>query len=80
MWDSIYKKVKFLLGDNDSIARKASIFYCHRFNGVPLKEIGAHFGISESGVSLASSRFSQVLQRNKKLRKKIELVQNQLNL
>ncbi len=44
-----------------------------------LKEIGAHFGISESGVSLASYRFSQVLQRDKKLRKKIEQVQNQLN-
>jgi hypothetical protein len=78
--ESIYNNVKHFLNDNESIVRKAAIFLCHQHNGTPLKEIGAHFGIGESGVSLASHRFSQTLKRNRKLRKRMEEIQSALNL
>ncbi len=78
--ESIYSKVKVILDGSESVARKATIFLCHQYTGSPLKEIGLHFGISDSGVSLASRRFSETLKRNRKLRKRIEEIQNQLIL
>lgn len=78
--ESIYYQVKILLDDSESVARKAAIFLCHKYTGTPLNEIGAYFSISDSGVSLASHRFSATLKRNRKLRKKIGEIQSQLNL
>ena len=52
--ESIYKKVKNLF-DDESIAKKVTIYASHRFNGEPLREIGAYFGIGESAVSLSSN-------------------------
>ncbi len=78
--ETIYHQVKSLLDGNESVAKKAAIFLCHKHTETPLKEIGAHFGISDSGVSLASHRFSETLKRNRKLRKKIGEIQSHLNL
>ena len=78
--DSIYSQVQILLGDSESVARKAAIFLCHKYTGASLKEIGVQFGISDSGVSLASHRFSQTLKGSRRLRKKIGEIQSQLGL
>ena len=78
--DLVHEAAKSLLEGRDVISRKAALYICHHFSGKTLKEIGNHFGISESAVSLASSRFSQQLKKNGKLKKKIELIQNKLNL
>ncbi|GBD96643.1 hypothetical protein BMS3Abin06_01529 [bacterium BMS3Abin06] len=48
--ESIYKKVTNLFYD-ESIAKKVTIYASHRFNGSPLREIGAYFGFGESAVS-----------------------------
>ena len=69
--ESIYKKVKHFF-DAESI----TIYASHRFNGEPLREIRACFGIGESAVSLSSNRFSQTLKSNRKLRKKIDKVKS----
>jgi len=78
--DLIYKEAKFLLGNSDSISRKAALYICHQFSGKSLKEIGKHFGICESAVTLASDRFRKVMQRDRKLGKNIELIMEKLNL
>lgn len=78
--EPMYYRVKILLDDSESVAKKATIFLCHKYTGASLKEIGAHFGIGDSGVSLASHRFSVTLKRNGKLRKKIIEIKSQLNL
>ena len=78
--ESIYKQVKILLDDSDSVARKVTIYLCHKYSGASLNEIGAQFGISDSGVSLASHRFSETLKGSRRLRKKIREIHSQLNL
>jgi REP element-mobilizing transposase RayT len=78
--DLVYREVKFLLGDNKSISKKATLYICHQFSGKGLKEIGAHFGIGESAVTLASHRFKTVLQRDRKLRKNLKLIVEKLTL
>ena len=45
-----------------------------------LKEIGEYFGISESGVTQASRRFGKKIEEDKKLKKKVTLTKNRLNL
>jgi len=76
----IHNQVRVLLGDSESVARKAAIYLCHKYTGATLKEIGAQFGISDSGITLASHRFSEILKRSRRLRKKIDEIHNQLNL
>ena len=50
----------------ESIYKKVTIYASHRFNGEPLRVIGACLGIGESAVSLSSNRFSQTLKSNRK--------------
>lgn len=78
--DLVYKKVKNLIGDSDSISKKAALYICHQFSGKSLKEIGDHFGICDSAVTLASYRFKKVMQRDRRLRKNIELIVEKLYL
>jgi chromosomal replication initiation ATPase DnaA len=68
------------MGDSDSTSKKAALYICHQFSGKSLKEIGDHFDICESAVTLASNRFKEVMQRDRKLRKNIELITEKLNL
>ncbi len=63
-----------------SLSRKAALYICHQFSGKSLKEIGEHFSICESAVTLASSRFKKAIQKDRKLRKNIELIKGKLNL
>ncbi len=78
--DLVYKEVKNLIGDSDSISKKAALYICHQFSGKSLKEIGDHFGICDSAVTLASYRFKKVMQRDRRLRKNIELIVEKLYL
>jgi REP element-mobilizing transposase RayT len=78
--DLIDKEVRILMEGCGSVSKKASLYICHQFSGRSLKEIGEHFGICESAVTLASSRFKKVLQRDRKLRINIELLMKKLNL
>ena len=55
-------------------------FLCQGHTGEKLKDIGAHFGIGESGVSQASRRISDKIKNDKKLRGKIRKIENKLNL
>lgn len=78
--DLIYEEAKVHLGNNSSVSRNAALFICHEYSGKTLKEIGKYFGISESAVSLASTRFKQKINWNRKLMKSMKLIINKLNL
>lgn len=41
---------------SEQLARKISLFLCHRLTGSPLKQIGERFGLKESAVAQASRR------------------------
>ena len=77
--DIINKEVKMQMGENGT-SKKAAIFISHQYSGKSLKEIGAYFGISASGVSIASSRFMKTVRWNIRLRRNIEAVIQKLNL
>ncbi len=47
--------------------------------GEKLKTIGEHYGIGESGVSQAYRRVSKKIHEDKKLKKKIQIVEQGLN-
>ncbi len=72
--EEIIREVEAALGKNEVLSKKASIYLCHRYSGRTLREIGRHFGIGESAVSQTSKRFSMLLDRDKKLNKKIKYI------
>ncbi len=56
------------------------MYLCQRYSGKKLKEIGLHFGIEESGVSPACRRVAQKIEKDRKLKKKIAILEKQINL
>ena len=63
-----------------ALARKVRIYFYHRHTGQSLKEIGNRFGVKESGVSQASRRFSDHIEHDSALRKKIDAIKTTLGL
>jgi putative transposase len=64
----------------DGQARKAAIYLCHRYSGAKLSEIGIYFRLSHSGVTQASKRFAEDIERDENLRDTVGYVRSQLNL
>jgi REP element-mobilizing transposase RayT len=76
----IFDEVGTVFGSESALARNAMMYLCKRYTGEKLKDIGQYFGIGESGVSQASRRVSQKIDRNKKLKEKIEKIEKKLKL
>ncbi len=52
---------------------------CRRYTGEKLKDIGAYFGIGESGVSQACRRVKDKIRKDKKLERKISKIEKKIN-
>ena len=78
--EEIIGEVEKILGKNEAISRKAGIYLSHRYSGSVLREIGEYFGIGESAVSQESRRFRLILDKDKKLNKKIEAICSRLRV
>lgn len=78
--EEIIKEVEAVFGQDRALSRKVKLYFCHRYTGTKLKEIGTHFGIGESGVSQSSRRITLKNDQDRKLRKKIEEIETKLNL
>jgi REP element-mobilizing transposase RayT len=76
----IFKEVELVFTDDKVLSRNVKMYLCQRYTGKKLKEIGLHFGIGESGVSQACRRVAHKIEKDKKLKKKIESLEKQLNL
>jgi major membrane immunogen (membrane-anchored lipoprotein) len=76
----IYEEVGLVLTEDKSLARNVKMYLCQRNTGKKLKDIGLHFGIGESGVSQACKRVAHRIEKDKKLKKKIERLEKQINL
>jgi REP element-mobilizing transposase RayT len=77
--EQILKAVDTVFG-NAAGARQVSLYLLHRHSGRTLKEIGARFGISESGVSIASHRVGLKLGRDAGLKKAVNRIRQSLGL
>jgi len=78
--EGITKDVRTKVGGDERLVKSSSIYFCHQYSGRSLKEIGAYFGISESAVTQASRRFTLSMAKDRKLRKKVEKIKDQLKL
>lgn len=66
--EQIVRAVEAVIGDDAKQARRASIYFFHRFSGLKLRDLGAFFNVRESAISEASRRFSLKLQSDESLR------------
>jgi chromosomal replication initiation ATPase DnaA len=78
--DEIAKVVREVFSENDRQARNAGIYLCHRYSGSKLKEIGKLFHLTESGVTRASKRFDEAMERDKALKEKMGKIRGKLKL
>lgn len=49
------------------LAKKLTIFLCHQFSSITLKQIGGYFGLSDSAVTKSSTRFASVVANDQRL-------------
>jgi len=68
------------LGENNKLARNATIYLCRNHTSEKLKRIGNRFGISDSAVSQACKRFRLKIENNETLREQIENIENRIKM
>lgn len=76
--EEILKAVKAELGDNEKLARRASIHLCHKHSGLKLGEIGESFNVRDTAISEASRRFASELEKNEKLQEAVKRIKGKL--
>ncbi len=60
------------------MARQIKLYFCHRYSGRKLSEIGKRFGIGLSVVTQASRRIGLKAKKEKKLGKLLKRIENNL--
>ncbi|UCD59076.1 MAG: transposase [Candidatus Hydrogenedentota bacterium] len=78
--EEIEQTVDRVFGADPALARKVKLHLYHTYTAQALKEIGMHFGIKESGVSLASSRMTLRMEHDAGLRAKVTKIKEKISL
>lgn len=78
--DDIVAAVKKVFPENERLTTKAGVYLCHRYSGAKLKEIGAMFRLTESGVTRASKRFEESIEDDKNLKEILMKIRVNLGL
>lgn len=76
--EEIFEKVRTATRQESRLAKKVSIYLCHRYSGARLKEIGELFGIGAAGVSQESRRFGIRLQSDSELKKLVDSLRERM--
>lgn len=76
--EKVIETIESSIGGDAGISKSVSIYLCRKHTGEKLKTIGNRFGISDSAVSQACKRFKTRIQNDRKLKKKVEAVDNKL--
>ena len=66
------ESVRGTFREDSRLAKKVSIYLCHRYSGARLKEIGEKFGIGASGVSQLSIRLAGRIKEDGQLKKIVD--------
>ena len=74
----IFETVELVFTQDKALARNVKMYLCQKYTGKKLKEIGLQFGIGESGVSQSCRRVAQKIEKDKKLKKKIDRLEKQI--
>ena len=67
-------------GEKNRQAKNVAIHLAHQYGGLKLREIGARFGLKESGVSEASRRVSKALGEDETFRKTVQKLRDEAAL
>ncbi|MBI5409586.1 MAG: transposase [Nitrospirae bacterium] len=78
--NELCEAIDSLIDADPALSRNVSLYLCHKYSGRALKEIGNYFGIKESAVSQSSIRFSHKLDKDKKLKKRVDYILKKLDL
>lgn len=68
------------MGTQENLSRNVSIYFCHRYSGARLREIGDHFGLSDAAVSQASRRMRIMLEKDAAVRELLKNISKTLEL
>jgi len=78
--ERIVTSVQAALGERKRQAERVAIHLAHRYSGLKLREIGARFGLKDSGVSEASRRVSKEMAKDETFRQAVEKLRQELVL
>lgn len=78
--DRLIEAAQAAFGERKRQAKNVAIHLAHRFGGLKLREIGARFGLKESGVSEASRRVSKALTKDESFRQAVQKLREEVAL
>jgi chromosomal replication initiation ATPase DnaA len=78
--EEIIKEVQAEFADNEKLARRVSIYLCHKHSGLKLGEIGESFNVRDTAISEASRRFAKELETDGKLREAVARIKDRLKM
>ncbi len=67
-------------GENESQSRNISIYFCHRYSGARLQEIGERFELSSEAIAQASHRLRLASEKDTQLRELLDGVAKELGV
>jgi len=76
--DEIIRIVGMVISKNDSRSRNIGIYFCHRYSGARLQEIGERFGLSSAAIAQASRRLRMASEEDAELRSLLHVVAKEL--
>lgn len=65
---------------DDALSKKVSIYFCHRYSGAHLREIGERFEMSDAAVSQASKRLRAAYENDAALKKIMSRIGKKLGI
>jgi putative transposase len=68
----IFDRVESEFGKDPVTARSIKLYLCRKHSGEKLRTIGAQFGIGDAAVAQSCKRFMLKLEKDRKLREKME--------
>ncbi|MEA3421496.1 MAG: hypothetical protein U9Q97_07470 [Acidobacteriota bacterium] len=74
----IFDEVDSVFGKEAASGRNVKMFLGKRYTDEKLKDIGAFFGVGESGVSQACRRVKDKIRKDKKLERKISKIEKKI--
>jgi len=78
--EEIVTGVKAVFSGNERLARQASIYLCHKYSGMKLREIGRLFDMRETAISEASRRFSLKMGNDEKVLNLVRMIEVMLKI
>ncbi|MEA3416292.1 MAG: hypothetical protein U9R02_09085 [Thermodesulfobacteriota bacterium] len=76
----IFDKVESVFGKEAALSRNIKMFLCRKYTDEKLKNIGAYFGVGESGVSQTCRRVKDKIRKDKKLERKISKIEKKIKV